>query len=74
MNVYQRLIEERISELWRRREWYRSHLGWLIESKREDDHELRALVRLARRARREPDPITEAMAWMDWAQRRAVYR
>jgi hypothetical protein len=51
-NVYRLILEERIAELWRRREWYRTHLGWVVAQHVEDRHELRALVHLARRARR----------------------
>lgn len=50
--AYQTVIEDRIADLWTRREWYRSHLGWIIQQRVEDMAELRLLVRLARKARR----------------------
>ncbi len=62
------VIEERIGELLRWRTWYREH-RWAEWSdlRREDAAELRALVRLARRARRlEADPLTLAKGYEDW--------
>jgi hypothetical protein len=50
--AYRMVLEARIAELWRRREWYRTHLGWIIAQHVEDRHELRCLVRLARGARK----------------------
>lgn len=51
------VIHERIRELWVRREWYRQHVGWLLEQHQEDRHELRQLTRLARRARATSRPV-----------------
>lgn len=45
------VVHERIWLLWRRRAWYRRHVGWLPSQYEEDRHELRQLVRLAREAR-----------------------
>lgn len=57
------VIEERIAELWAWRAWYRQRADWasFMGLRAEHDAELRALVRLARRARKiaaaAPDPI-----------------
>ena len=64
------VIEERISELLRWRSWYRRNrwADW-TPLRHEHEVELRALVRLAREARRiaaaVPDPMTAAAAWTD---------
>lgn len=50
--AYRHVIESRIRELWRWRDWYRTHTGWIVQSYLEDMHELRQLVHLARRARK----------------------
>jgi hypothetical protein len=46
------LLEERVTELWRYRAWWRAHrwADW-PDVRREADVELRALVRLLRKAR-----------------------
>ncbi len=70
------VVEARISELWRERRWWRANrwADW-PDIRRESDVELRALVRLARTARRlivlAPlpeivDPITAALGYHDW--------
>ena len=64
------LAEERIRALWRYRSWYRTHrwAEWPLR-RHETDAELRALVRLLRKARRlaakAPDPVTTAKAEAD---------
>ena len=57
----------RLRELWRQHRWYQRHLGWIIESEMENRAELRFVLRMLRKARRDamrvPDPITEAKGW-----------
>lgn len=60
------VVERRIATLWRERGWWRAHryADWPL-MRQADYHELRALVRLARTARRlrkpeQADPITAA--------------
>lgn len=66
----EQVLLDRIDELLRYREWYRAH-PWTIDwpSRQNDAIELRALVRLARKARRlaakAPDPVTTAKAEAD---------
>ena len=57
-------VEERVSELWRRRRWYADHLGWIPAQRTEDMAELRLLVRLARGARRQAEDA--AIAGTTW--------
>ena len=68
-HVLRVMVEERIAELWRYRRWYRTHrwADW-SELRREHDIELRALVRLVRRARAlaAPDPLTLSKGYDDW--------
>ena len=52
------VVHDRIHELWSRRAWYRSHLGWIPEQQVEDRAELRYLVGLARKARALAAPAT----------------
>lgn len=51
-HAYRAVLDDRIAELWRYRAWWRSH-RWAEHPLRriETDIELRALVRLARKAR-----------------------
>lgn len=64
-------IRARIRELWAYRTWYRQH-GWTLDwpSRRENDDELRALVRLARNARRQAQPVLDRMDPMTLAAHR----
>ena len=52
------IVEERVRQLWSYRQWFRSHrwADWPQE-RRDLDVELRALVRLARKARRLAAPL-----------------
>lgn len=77
--AYRIAVEERIATLWRYRAWWRAHrwAEWPLR-RQETDIELRALVRLARSARKAArrleerrDPVTVAkgeypMAYHDW--------
>jgi hypothetical protein len=62
------VVDERIRELLGYRRWYR-HNRWAVwtDLRLEHEIELRALVRVARRARRVAamayDPMTQAKAW-----------
>ena len=64
-------VERRIAELWRERAWWRANrwADW-PDIRREHAVELRALVRLARTARRlaeaRPDPLTESKRYDSW--------
>jgi hypothetical protein len=69
------VVEARISELLRFRKWYRAQPNWSnwMDLAHDHDAELRALVRLARRARHiaataYPDPMTEAASYADWSE------
>jgi hypothetical protein len=72
-HALQVVVEERIRELIRFRKWYRSQPYWSnwMDLARDNDNELRALVRLARRARRIAatayDPMTMAKQ-RDWTE------
>jgi hypothetical protein len=76
-HALQVVVEERIRELLRFRAWYRANpytVSW--PTRYENDAELRALVRLARRARdvaanAYPDPITQAKGWTESERREA---
>jgi len=65
------VVEARIGELWRERRWWRTNrwADW-PDIRRDSDIELRALVRLARTARRltAPDPVTAAKGYADWTE------
>jgi len=65
----EQVLLDRIDELLRYREWYRTHVGWIPEQQTEDRAELRLLVKLARKARalaaEAPDPMTTAKAEAD---------
>jgi hypothetical protein len=78
-HVTESLVLDRIAELWRFRAWYRRQVRWdmWMDLAIRNDHELRALVTLARRARRltegtelAPDDMTTAKAWgeMGWSE------
>lgn len=58
--AYKAVIEDRIATLWSYRSWYRTHLwaDW-SDLRRENEAELRALIRLVRLARRLSAPVVE---------------
>jgi hypothetical protein len=69
------VLLERIGELWRFRSWYRRQVRqdfWMDLAKRNDE-ELRALLKVARRARRlsdaAPDPIDASKRWHEYLDR-----
>lgn len=78
--AYRVAIEERIVELLRYRRWYRQHaftITW--PTRHENEAELRALVRIARKARamsrrhvERHDPITLAQ-YRDWTAGEFMY-
>lgn len=55
------VVLDRIRELVGYRRWYRSHVGWIVASYTEDMAELRLLLGLRRRARRQrvPEPLPD---------------
>lgn len=80
----EQLLVERIAELWRWRSWYRAQANWShwMNLARDNDVELRALLRIARRGRRlaaqAPDPLTEAKGWRErrdagWTEAELAY-
>lgn len=68
MDPYRIVVEERIRELLQWRRWYHANrwADW-PDMERDDRTELRALVKLARKARRAaaPDPIDTYKSWTD---------
>ena len=72
-HAYQVAVEERITDLWIQRAWWRYHrwADW-PDIRQEQTVELRALVAIARRARRVadalPDPVTEAKSYDAWTE------
>lgn len=69
----------RIAELIRFRAWYRRQVRqdmWMDLAAR-NDQELRALVAIARKARRSvdalPDPMTDAKGYADWTEAEKAY-
>ena len=72
-HVFRIVVEQRISELWRYRRWWRANRGadWPI-IRRDLETELRALVRLVRKARKiaaaVPDPMDVAKGYEDWTE------
>lgn len=75
-DAYQRVLTDRIAELWAWRAWYRSRADWgsFIELRRQHAAELRALVRLARKARRATPaaPVAETSRPSALVRRRTV--
>ena len=73
MDAYRIAIEERIAELIRFRSWYRQSPWTAMWSdlRRDNDTELRALIRIARKARRaerldeQRDPLTAGKGWTE---------
>lgn len=69
-HAYRVLVDQRIHDLLANRRWYRANL-WAHWSdlRKEDDAELRALLRLARAARKmarsAPDPIDQYRGWTE---------
>jgi hypothetical protein len=63
----QQLIEARIAELWKYRAWWRAHrwADW-PDVRREADVELRALIRIARQARRKAQTTRRDLARGDF--------
>ncbi len=61
------IILDRIADLWKLRKWYREN-RWAEWSdlRRENYIELRALVKLARMARKTPDPMDAFKSYHDW--------
>ena len=61
------LMEERLRELWAHHRWFQSHVGWIVESEMENRAELRFVLRMLRKARKDamraPDPLT---VWKGW--------
>jgi hypothetical protein len=68
----EQIVIERIRELLKLRNWYRTNrwADW-PDLRKEAELELRALVRLARAARKaeaaKPDPMDEWKSYADWA-------
>lgn len=67
------IILDRIAELWKLRKWYREN-RWAEWSdlRRENYIELRALVKLARAARKTPDPMAHISSYHDWQSSQAA--
>jgi hypothetical protein len=72
-DTHRMVIEARIRELLANRRWYRSHLwaNW-TDLRKEDDFELRALLKLARMARKLAsealDPMSAYGSFRDWSE------
>ena len=70
-DTHRQVMEDRIRDLWKIRQWYRQN-RWAEWSdlRRENQVELRALVALGRRARKlaaaAPDPLDEYKSYHDW--------
>lgn len=69
--MLQAVVEDRIRDLLRFRRWYRqqANFAFWMDLAHENDRELRALLKLTRKARRltegAPDPVTLAKGWQD---------
>jgi hypothetical protein len=66
-------VIDRIRTLWGYRKWYRTHNGWIVQEKVDNERELRYLIALVRSARRaaaaeQQDAVTVAKAHA-WVQR-----
>jgi hypothetical protein len=63
------IILDRIADLWKLRKWYREN-RWAEWSdlRRENYIELRALVKLARAARKRPDPMDQYKSFASWSE------
>lgn len=69
-------VLDRIRVLWGYRKWYATHTGWLVEERVDNIRELRYLIALVRKARRESeqaDPVTAAKAYHDWQSEPELY-
>lgn len=71
--AYRVVIEERIAQLLVNRRWYRTHVwaNW-TDLRKNNEVELRALVRLARKARKvaaaAPDPMAQFGSFREWSE------
>jgi hypothetical protein len=63
---FEAVVMDRISELWTRRTWYQTHLGWIVQQAVDDRAELLLLVRLARQARRHLRTRSAELAYGDF--------
>jgi len=69
-HAYRTLVDERIHQLLVNRAWYRKNLwaNWTV-LRAEDDIELRALLKIARAARKmaaaAPDPVDQYKGWTE---------
>lgn len=67
------IVEERIATLWRHRQWFRDHVGWIVQEQVDEREELRYLVALLRKARAIAGPEVEASdVFTTWKRARDI--